>query len=478
MAADAAKGVYEFRLPDIGEGVSEGEIVACHVSKGQAIREDEPMLEVMTDKATVTINSPRTGMVSDVRATIGEKIKVGTVVVVIATDDRPSLSPSTSTSTSTNTSMSAPASASSNKPSVKSPAASQASGTQHEAVASAVGDLRDNLPGVNFLSAKKPTPQTNSNGANGYYAEKPLATPATRKLARDLGVDLHHVRGTGADGRVTKDDVMQMHGAGSSTNTSASIAPTSTQTRAKAPAPSFSRPQSATADRKPFIGLRRKIAERMQWAHQTAAPVTFVEEFDAGNLMDMRERMRRAAERQSVKLTFLPFIVKATVMALRKFPALNSYLDEERNEWVFENRYDIGIATATDNGLLVPVLRGADHRSLIDMASEIDRLAVGARQGTLTTSELTGSTFTITSLGAQGGLFATPMLNMPEVGILGVHRLREKPVVRDGEIVAGHTMTLSLSFDHRLIDGHVGAAFTYEVIGYLEEPERMMLEMT
>ena len=240
-------------------------------------------------------------------------------------------------------------------------------------------------------------------------------------------------------------------------------------------APSAS--DQALEDRKPFVGIRRKIAERMQTSKNTAAHFTFVEECDVAELKAIHARIKPSAEARGIKLSFLPFIVKAVVAALKKHPVLNSALDETTNELVTRRYYNIGIAAATDQGLMVPVVRNADRLSIADTAVEIDRLGNGARAGTLSTAELSGSTFTITSLGKQGGLFATPVLNFPEVGILGVHQIKQKPVVKNGEIVIGEIMLLSLSFDHRIVDGHIGAAFAYDIIHYLEHPDQLFLDM-
>ena len=225
------------------------------------------------------------------------------------------------------------------------------------------------------------------------------------------------------------------------------------------------------------MGIRRKIAQRMQTAKNTAAHFTFVEECHCDELITLRKRLQPVAAEAGVKLSFLPFIVKAVVAALQKHPVLNTALDETTNELVYRKYFHMGIAAATPNGLMVPVIRHADKRSILDIAREIDRLGEGARAGSLGADELSGSTFTITSLGRQGGLFATPVLNHPEVGILGVHQMKQKPVVRDGEITIGQVMLLSLSFDHRIVDGHVGAAFAYDIIAYLENPERLFLDM-
>ncbi len=219
------------------------------------------------------------------------------------------------------------------------------------------------------------------------------------------------------------------------------------------------------------------IARRMQEAKNTAAHFTFVEEVDMRALVAMRERLKPVAAEAGVKLNYLPFFVKAAVIALERHPQLNMRLDPEREELVYQAHYDIGIATATDRGLVVPVVKGADRLSILEIAAEIARLADAARAGTIGREEMTGSTFTITSLGQQGGLFATPVINLPNVAIMGPHLIKDKPIVENGQVVPGKVMLLSLSFDHRLIDGHVGAAFAYEVVGLLENPERLLLAM-
>ncbi|MBW2507391.1 MAG: 2-oxo acid dehydrogenase subunit E2 [Deltaproteobacteria bacterium] len=400
--------LLDFRLPDIGEGVSEGEIIEWFVHKGDSVTEDDPMVEVMTDKATVTIGAPCDGRVVELRFEVGAIAKVGQVLFVLE-----------------------PASE---------PGARQA-GESSRPPASAVGEISDALPGATLLG-------------RGEAQTRPLATPATRRLAREMGVDLRAVPPSGAGGRVTSEDVRGAAGVGTSEPG----------------------PRASLEEREPILGVRRKIAERMHRAKTTAAHFTFVEECDASALVEARERLAPEAARRGVMLTFLPFIIKAVTAALQRHPRLNSAVDERRNELVYKKYYDIGIATATDAGLVVPVVRQADRLSLFELARRVEQLALAAREGRLTPEELRGSTFTITSLGKRGGLLATPILNYPEVGILGVHRMRETPVVRDGEIVIGQVMLLSLSFDHRVIDGHIGAEFAYDVIETLENPERLLYE--
>ncbi|MEM9861993.1 MAG: dihydrolipoamide acetyltransferase family protein [Myxococcota bacterium] len=467
----SATGAFEFKLPDIGEGVAEGEIVEWHVKPGDVVAEDDPMVEVMTDKATVTIGAPKAGRIGELRFGVGEVAQVGQVIVTIAMDGAP-----------INGAASAPAAETS-------AAETSAAGDEGPA-ATAVGDIREGLPGTSYFknggggaAAAKPANERASAArpAEAYFHDKPLATPATRKLARDLGVDLRSVRPTGPSGRTTRDDVKAAAQGGASApaaSAAAALPNAALPPTAVAPPTARARTQDEgpLEERVPFVGLRRKIAQRLQHTKNTAAHFTFVEECNAGELIRLRDKLRPAAQEAGVRLSFLPFIVKATVAALKKHPVLNTALDETTNELVYRRYYDIGIAAATDAGLMVPVLKGADRLSVLETAQEIARLGEGARTGKLAADELSGSTFTITSLGKQGGLFATPVLNHPEVGILGVHQVKRKPVVEGDQIVIGDVMLLSLSFDHRIVDGHVGAAFAYDIIRYLENPALLFLE--
>ena len=465
---------YEFKLPDIGEGVTEGEIVKWLVSPGDVVTEDQPIVEVMTDKATVTITAPKAGRVKETRGAAGGVVPVHAVLVVFD--------------------LGGDAAA---------PTPAAAPEKKGEPAATAVGDIKETLPGMNLMSPEPvAAPSKGLAKAPGYWSDKPLATPATRALARELGVDLRTVQPSGPHGRVTKDDVRAL-GSGSPATTVAPMAvraptlppPPSSEPPAPAPppppraeptpAPVTTRAPvkivpaagAALEERIPLRGVRKRIFEGMARSKHTAAHFTFVEECDVTALKDLRARLRPAAEKEGVKLTFLPFFVKAVVAALKKHPTLNAAFDESSQEIVVRRYYDIGIASATEAGLIVPVVRSADRKSILDVARDIARLAEDTKVGKVSPADLGGSTFTITSLGAQGGLFATPILNFPEVAILGIHQMKQKPVVRDGQIVIGDVMLLSLSFDHRIIDGHVGAAFAYEIIGYLQDPDRLFLEM-
>jgi len=284
-------------------------------------------------------------------------------------------------------------------------------------------------------------------------------------------VDLREVAPSGSSGRVTREDV-ERHATGGARPAAAAPAPAPAAAPAPPPKP------SAGDERVPVRGLRKRIFENMARSKHTAAHFNYIEECDVGRLIELRDRARPHAEKAGVKLTFLPFIVKATVAALKLHPRLNSVIDEQAMEHVLRKVYDIGIAMATDAGLIVPVVRGADRLSILDIAREIDRLAVAARDGKSQREDLGGSTFTVSSLGKLGGLMAPPIINYPEVGIMGIHAIKKKPVVRGNEIVIGDVMILSFSFDHRIIDGDVGAMFAQEIVSFLENPDRLLVEMS
>jgi len=409
---------FEFRLPDIGEGMVEAEIVRWFVQEGDSIQEDQPMVELMTDKANVVIPSPRKGVVLKRFGREGEVVKVGSVLVVI--------------------------------------------GEPGEVPVAAETGVEAAVPASATREVSAPTPGVGPVAPPG----RVLATPATRRLARELGVDLRQVSPTGPHGRVTKEDVLRF--------VEAQRAPA-----APAPPPPVEAPVVPVGpeERIPLRGLRRVIARRMVQSKRTAPHFTYVEEVDMTELVRWREQMKPVAEAQGVRLTYLPFIIKAVVIGLKRFPIINASLDEEKEEIVLKKYYHIGIAVQTDQGLTVPVIHDADKRSLLDLAREVERLSKAAREGRLALHEVRGSTFTITSLGKLGGLLATPIINYPEVAILGVHKIEPRPVVRNGEIVVRSMMNVSLSFDHRVVDGAVGAEFTQVVREHLENPHLLFLQM-
>jgi pyruvate dehydrogenase E2 component (dihydrolipoamide acetyltransferase) len=408
---------YEFRLPDIGEGVAEGEVVRWLVKEGDQLREDQPMVEIMTDKATVEISTPRAGRVLRRLFAEGQVCPVGKVLIELELDGA------------------------SEKPAVAKPAAAASSSPV-------------------ATSTHPAAPVARSGNGVGGAGEAVLATPATRKLARDLGVDIREVTGSGRAGRVTSDDV-KAHGGAPAGHAVAS---------GSADAP------SAEDVRIPFRGVRKKIAENLVRSKQTAAHFTYVEEVDCTDLVLLRARANERLAPQGVKLSFLPFIIKATAAALSKFPQLNASLDDAAGEIVQRRRIHIGLATATENGLIVPVVRDADRMSIVDLARAIERLAGLTRSGKAAREDLSGSTFTITSLGALGGVLATPIINHPEVAILGVHKISRRPAVVADKIEVRDLMNLSISVDHRVVDGYEAARFVAEVKAMLETPALLYLE--
>jgi pyruvate/2-oxoglutarate dehydrogenase complex dihydrolipoamide acyltransferase (E2) component len=361
---------YEFKLPDLGEGVAEGEIARWLVRVGETIEEDAPLVEIQTDKTTVEIPSPASGTVARILVEEGQLVPVGTPLVVIGDGELPE----------------APA-----DPPRAAPVAAE--------------------------PAKPPA--------------RVQATPLVRRIAQELGVDLASVQGTGAVGRITEEDVRQAAVSGGQT------------------------PGRGAERRVPLRGVRRVIAQHLATSHREVPAVTVVEECDFTDLG------RARGER-----SYLPYLLQAVVAGLREFPELNATLDGD--EIVFWERYDLGVAVQTDDGLVVPVLRDAAARDLDDLEAEARRLSEGARAGTLEPAELKGSTFTVTSAGRLGGLFATPLVNHPEVAILGLHRIAPRPVVRDGEIVIRDVGWLSCTFDHRVVDGARASEFLLEAVGRLE----------
>lgn len=406
----------DFTLPDLGEGVTEAEVDRWLVKEGDIIHEDAALVEVITDKASAEIPSPFAGLVAHIHVAEGQTARVGTTLVTIddeVTTGRPQV-PHDERGPS-------------------------ARGTSTEPA----GEVSAPLPPM--------APEERARAGGGQAMEVPAtqATPPVRKLARSLQVNLIDVTGTGTGGRIERSDV-ERHAA------------------ATAPGP------TTTGRRVPLRGVRKAIAARMQQARLVVPAVTHVEECDVTELEATRQMIN--ARRADVPLTYLPFIVKASVAALKEHPALNSSLDEEASEIVLHSRYDVGIAVDTADGLLVPVVKGADTKSVADISVEIDRLAHAAREGSITTGEMSGATFTITSPGRFGGVMATPIVFHPQAAILGVHRASDRPVVRDGQIVVRRMMNLSVTFDHRILDGMTAARFALDIAHLIEHPGTLTLE--
>lgn len=446
--ATTSADTFEFILPDLAEGMAEGEIVQWLVKDGDTLGADQPMVEVLTDKATVELTSPRRGKVAKILWKNGDVVPVGSPLLVIE------LAPGESKPVASGHGSMAAAVAG-----VPATTPTQAQPAPAPQAAPAAQPAIDTYASVQIAQSLPAAPVQREGRA--------LAAPATRKLARDMGIDIQVVPGSGPAGRVLKDDVLSFaNAAGGGT-----AAPVN---GAGAPTPL---PIGGAEERIPLKGLRKVIAERMAHAKRTVAHVTHVDEVDLTELVALRAQLKAKAEAQGVKLSYLPFFVKAVVAALKQMPYLNASLDEAAGELVLKKYYNIGIAVDTPNGLIVPVIKDVDRKSLLEIAKEISELAERARQGKNSMDELKGATFSLTNIGAVGGLFATPVVNHPEVGILAVNKLQKRPVVKGDEVVVRDMMYLALSFDHRVVDGADAARFVNQVGAYLADPMALFLEM-
>ncbi len=431
----------ELEMPELAESVVEGEIVKWLVKEGDRVEQDQLLVEVMTDKVTVEVPSPYAGILLKQVAKEGEVVPIGKPIAIFGEpgekiDDTTKLEHVT---------------------------------PQVHATESAPNGKVDAQPAQ---TEEKKAPQAAAatspaarETADTSLAGKPLAAPAVRKLARELGVDLGAVRGSGEAGRIQRGDVERVAKAGASASTTPAGG-----ARPQQPA------ASTTPERVPLRGLRRNIAQHMIHSKQTAAHTLQVDEADMTELVRWRTRSKDRAAERGVKLTYLPFFVKAASAALKKYPYVNASLDDAASEIILKKDYNIGIAADTDGGLVVPVIHNADRKSIFDLAREIAELAEKARSGKLTHDDITGGTFTITNVGSVGGLMTFPIINHPEVAIMGTHSIQERPVVRDGQIVIRNMVYLSLGFDHRVVDGALAARFLREVADLLASPELLLME--
>jgi pyruvate dehydrogenase E2 component (dihydrolipoamide acetyltransferase) len=475
---------FQFKLPDIGEGIQEGEIVRWIKKEGDAVKEDEAMVEVMTDKATVELTSPRKGKIARIHFQEGDMAKVGQVIVEIeegAAGNTPSAPE--------------PAKAEASKPAAKDPAKKEEKEEKTlfelpKEMAATTKSITRNKPGATppprvteSAESKETTAKPSSAASMDSAARsgaKATAAPAVRRYAREKGVDLASVPATGPNGRVLRDDVDKVLAGGATRAPAgpheplASAAPAGGARFSYADVKYSSDP--AREERVPLRGLRRTISKAMERSKFTATHFTYVAEVDCDKLVELREAAKKVAEQKGVKLSYLPFIAKAAVAALKKHPDVNVAFDETTSEIVKKRYYHIGVATATEAGLIVPVVKDADKKGILDIAREIDDLSTRTKAGKASLAELSGSTFTITSLGKLGGVLATPILNYPEVAIMGVHEMKQVPVVKDGKVAIGWRMNLSFSFDHRIVDGYNGAMFANALLSYLEDPQLLLLE--
>lgn len=389
---------YEFRLPDIGEGLAEAEVAKWLVSVGDQVNEDQPVVEMMTDKATVELPAPGTGVVVERLAAEGDVVKTGAVLYVLETD-------------------------------------TQIGSAGHEPSAAVRQEARP-----------ESAPAAEAGGV--------LAPPAVRKLAREMGVDLARVKGTGPGGRISAEDLKShLSGVGH--------------------APVKIEPSAGAGRRVKLRGVQKRMAETMALSARTIPHVTGFHELDAGAFAELAARLRRDAENSGERFPFDTLLVRAAAIALRRHPIFNSSLDEERGEIVMHEDVNVGVATATPDGLIVPVVKNADSLSLGELAATVDRVAAAAREGKASVSDLQGGTFTISNTGAWQGGLGTSLIKPPEVAIVAFGRIEDKAVVREGKLVARPVMPMSVTFDHRVIDGEQGLKFALTLRGLIEEPEQL-----
>src|SRR5215469_1021132 len=444
----------EYEMPELAESVIEGEIVKWLVKEGEHVKQDQPFVEVMTDKVTVEVPSPYEGILLKQVAKEGEVVPIGKPIAIFGKEGE----------TLDDHTAAAPAQAKREEPAVKAePSKTEpAKPVKAQEASSSKGTTGAGNGQAGAIAAS----ESAVLGPGG----RPLAAPAIRKFAREKGVDLNRVRGSGEGGRIRREDVERVAAAGG-----AAPARGPETARPSVPARVLPPPTGET-ERVPLRGLRRVIADHMVHSKHTAAHTLHVDEADVTELVAMRARAKEAAVERGIKLTYLPFFVKAACAALKRHPFMNASLDDEKHEIILKKDYNIGIAANTDAGLVVPVIHQADHKTIFELAREIAELADKARAGKLSHDEISGGTFTITNVGSVGGLFTFPVINWPEVGILGTHSIQPRPVVRDGQIVIRQMTYLSISFDHRVVDGAIAAQFVKDVAAALAAPDVMLME--
>jgi len=437
---------FEFQFPDIGEGIHEGVITKWLVDVGDMIKEGESIAEVETDKVTTEIPSPKTGKIIELRANNGDTIHVGDVFVVIDTEGNAEDVSSVE----------------------KKDTLSEKKEIVEEENAGVVGEV------IASSEVIAPSHENKENNEDKREVKKALATPVARKLAKDLGVDINQVVGSGPNGRVMKEDIikasekLQVEKQDIAIDEHVKTAPKAKEEKLLI--------EDEKIERIPLTKIRKTIAEKMTQSRFTIPHTTAMDELDVTELYEFRKRYKDSLREEEINLTFMPFIIKATIAVLKKMPEFNSTLDEENDELILKKFYHIGIATDTERGLMVPVIRDADRLSIIELAKIVDEISSKAKNNQIELKDLKGSSFTITNYGSIGGYYGIPIINYPESAILGVGRIVQKPIIKNDEIVKAWVLPLSLSYDHRIIDGASGARFLNMMKEILENPEMLLLK--
>lgn len=441
----------DVKLPDIGEGVTEGELIKWLVKEGDSVSADQPIAEVMTDKATVEVPTPYAGVVKNFKYKEGDMIPIETVMLVLD-------------------------------------AAASGSGKKQEMIKDAPVQQAQKQEQAHASPPKSAAPAAQKTAASADFyppvsGQNVLATPATRRLAREMNVDINGIQGTGLAGRVTREDVQgSIGGASKGGSAPASQQARPAEAKVQIPRPSFK--DSAVRgvggdaeERVSMRGIRKKIAENMQMSKHVIPHFTLMEEARADELMKLRAQAKSAGEKYGVKVTYLPFIMKALIATCREFPMFNASIDDQAQEIVYKKYFNLGFAADTPNGLMVPVVKNADQKTLLEVSQEINTLGDKARHGKLALEEMKGATITVTNIGSVGGLYATPIINHPEVAIFGMYKIQERPIFVGDKVEKAYFMNFTITCDHRLIDGAVAANFMKAFVNRIENPSHLMLDM-
>jgi pyruvate dehydrogenase E2 component (dihydrolipoamide acetyltransferase) len=432
----------DVKLPELGEGVTEGELIKYLVKVGDTVKPDQPVAEFMTDKATVEVPSPVAGVVKELKFKTGDIVQVEKTILLLEAG------------------------------AAKAATAPAAAAPSPAAAAPAPTPVTAKAPAAAAPIAASAHSQIGNQAMNGYYPpvadSRVLATPSTRRLARELNIDINQVSGSGLAQRVTREDILvQSNGAGA------------VSAKSSFPTKAFERPAAGQIEeRVALVGIRKKIAEKMQMAKHVIPHFTLMDEAEVTELVALRESMKADAEKMGIKITYLPFVMKALISSARKFPMFNASIDDQAAEIVYKKYFNVGFAADTPNGLVVPVIKNADQKTLAELSAEILDLSKRARDGKLKPEEMKGATITITNIGSVGGTYATPIINHPEVAILGMYKISDRLVLAaDKTVQSVKVMNFTITADHRLIDGAVAANFLKEFIGKIQKPGLMMMDM-
>ena len=441
-AAPSSSASFDVKLPELGEGVTEGELVKWTVNIGDAVKADQTVAEIMTDKATVEVPTPTAGVVKEFKFKKGDVIKVESIILTLSGASGSTAKPAPATNGHTNGHAPAPVAA---------------------------------APQTLSATSVSPMGQIHPPVADS----RVLATPATRRLARELNVDINVISGSGLAGRVTREDVLTQTG---STNIGAKQTSGSGATSAGSPSMNFPKPayNSTNAqfeERVDLLGIRKKIAQNMQMAKAIIPHFTLMDEVDVTQLVGLRESLKDYAEKNGTKITYLPFAMKAMIATIKEFPMFNASIDDANSQIVYKKYFNIGFAADTPNGLMVPVIKNADQKTILEISKEIIDLSKRARDGKLKPDEMKGATITITNIGSVGGMYATPIINHPEVAILGMYKIQDKPIIKDGQLSSIKVMNYTITADHRLIDGAVAANFLKSFFQKIQNPGILMMGM-